>query len=335
MDIIVTDRPLYPEEDLYSEGIEHLDAELQYGDFTTEDEVIEGCKDYDIIVTVKAPFTRRVLDELDKPSYLIRAGMGYDNVNIPAATDNDILVANTPFCAEEVADHTIALMFAAAHELVYYDQELRTGVGWGERGEINQLKDATFGMIGVGHVARAVVPKVKSLGMDIIAYDPYLSDDVFSLLDIERVTLSELLSASDCVSLHPQLTPETHHILSEPEFKQMKDTAIVVNTARGPMIDETALVEAVENSEISGAGLDVFEVEPPTSTPAFRSDKIVCSPHRAGLTSDSIKHRTEMVQENLRRIVQGDHPRNIINSETRTYGDELFSPELAEWESDG
>lgn len=145
-------------------------------------------------------------------------------------------------------------------------------------------------MIGLGRIGRSAARKASGFGMDVIGYDPYQPEDIFTEMNVKRVGFDKLLECSDCISIHAPLTTETNSMLSQSDFEKMKNDAIVVNTARGPIIDEAALAKAVKDQKLWGAGLDVFEVEPPNDTPAFSSDRIVVSPHNAG-KSDQSEHR--------------------------------------------
>lgn len=338
MRVVVTDRRFryhvrFKENDPYREAIEAVGAEYVYGEFKTEAETIEGCWDATVIVSFKAPISRKVIEAARDCRLIMRNGTGYDNVDLNAATKRGIPVSNVPgYCSEEVACHAIALMLAAAHDIVYCDKRMRAAGGWGERTHLNPMYGGTFGIVGLGRIGRAVVPKARGFGMAVIAYDPYLPDDLFHALGIERVSFDDLLTRSDCISVHAILTPETHHMFSTAEFKRMKDTAVLVNTARGPIVDQLALVDAVENGEIFAAGLDVYETEPPIDSPVFQSDRIVCSPHHAGRSHASERRCIEIGTAEILRVLRGEHPQNVVNPEVFLRGDRLINPELVYWQ---
>ena len=285
MRVVITDRRF--EGDPYRETIEDVGGEIVYRELHTEDEVIEGTRDADVIMTLKAPISRRVIEELEDVTLIQRSGAGYDNVNVKAASEHGIPVSNIPgkYCADELSEHAIALMFAAARDIVDCDASMREANSWSDRPTVRMLHGGTFGIVGLGYVGRAAIPKAEGVGMDVIAFDPYVPDDVFDALGVERVSFAELLTRSDCISIHAQLNQQNHHLFSDSEFEQMKETAVIVNTARGAIIDERALADAVLEDEIWGAGIDVFENEPPVDSPVFETTRIVCSPHhgaRAG-----------------------------------------------------
>lgn len=336
MRVVVTDkRPDMEgryEEGPYRDAVEAIGGEVAYAECMTEKDVVEACQNADIIVTSKAPITRNVIEQVGNIKLIQRQGVGYDNINVKAATEYGIPVSNAPgICDDEIATHSITLMLSAAHEVTLSDRDMQKSNGWGERRPINVPTGGTFGIIGLGRIGRATIEKAKGFDMDIIAFDPYLPDDLFDALDVKRVTLDELLEQSDCVSVHTPLTAETHHLLSTEEFRRMKDTAIVVNTARGPIIDMDALVDAVENGELWGAGLDVFETEPPVDSPAFTTDKIVCSPHHAGFTPAVDRRCFETVRDEIVRAIEGEPLRNVVNPGALQWTDDILSPERDEW----
>lgn len=333
MKVIVADRK-YPElDDPYGDVVRDAGGEIEYANFETEQDVIEGIGDADIVLLSKSPITREVIKRMDQVQSIIRLGTGVDSINLKAATEYGIPVSNTPglYCSEELATHAIGLMIAAAHEVVYSDQIMRKQDGWGRREHINPVNGGTFGIVGLGHIGRATIQKARGLDMNVIANDPYMGDDLFDDLDVERVTFNELLTRSDCISIHTPLTAETHQLFSTPEFKEMKETAVLVNTARGPIVDEQALVNAVEEREIWGAGLDVFEVEPPDDSPALNCERIVCSPHHGGSTDRSQKRALEITRAELKRVLRGEHPQNVVNPGALQYTDEQLNPERHKW----
>jgi D-3-phosphoglycerate dehydrogenase len=159
----------------------------------------------------------------------------------------------------------------------------------------------------------------RGLDMEIIAYDPVLDDDVFKMLGVEQVSFNELLTQSDCVTIHAPMTEQTCHMFSTAEFQQMKESAILVNVARGPIVDEAALVNAIEDGEIHGAGLDVFEQEPPTDSPVLDCEAITCSPHHAGSSPEAKQNKIDIVRAELERVLTGETLHNVVNGEVFQY----------------
>lgn len=334
MHVVVTDRRFSPDDprfeaEPFTHVVESAGSTIEYHDFETESEVVEGCREADIVLTSKAPMTGEVIAELDRTRAIIRTGTGYDTINVKAATERGISVSNVPgsYCRHDLSTHAIGLMIAATHEIVSSDQDMRAADGFGERRILNPAYGGTFGVLGFGHVGRATVPKAQGFDMDVLACDPYVPADVMAAFEVEKVQFSELLRRSDCVSIHAPLTAETHHLFSTPEFGVMQETAVLVNTARGPIIDETALLAALDDGEIWAAGLDVFETEPPTGTPVLDHDRVVCSPHRGAKSLRAGKRNYGIVREELTRLLAGEHPENVVNPEVFTYTDELLNPE--------
>lgn len=317
----------YEDRDPFKAPVEAIGGEVTHGSAETEEEVIAECEGADVVVTFKTPLTRRVVESLEGTALILRNGVGYDNVDVAAATEQGIPVSNVPGnCNDEMASHAVALMLAAAHELVRYDRGLRAGDGW-HRNPVNQLLGGTCGIVGLGRIGRAVPPKVRGLGMDVVAYDPYLDDDLFAHLGVERVTFDDLLDRADAVTIHTPLTAETRHMFSTREFERMNERAVLVNTARGPIVDEAALVDAVEAGELWGAGLDVFEEEPLPESPVLACDRVVCSPHRAGIAPDAERRAIEIARDEIVRALEGDPLRHVVNEEVVTQADGLLNPE--------
>ncbi|MFC6771719.1 C-terminal binding protein [Halorubrum pallidum] len=326
----MTDRP-FPEpnpyeglldeiDDLYGDAIDPTEDEIVYAECTTEEATIEACRDADVIITFIAPISDRVLEATDDVKLIIRQGAGYDNIDVQAATVRGIPVSNAPdYGSADVASHGIALALAASHDVVNGDRGLREQSGWGSNRVIHPIQGGTYGIVGLGRIGRRAVPMARGLGMDVIAFDPLLDDDIFEQLDVKKVSFEEMLERSDCIVLHAPLNKETHHLFSNDEFVQMKETAILVNVARGPLVDEDALVDAVESGEIRAAGLDVYEEEPPTDSPVLGSENIVCSPHHAGGSPDAKQNKIRIVREELERVLKGKPLHNIVNQEVYQY----------------
>lgn len=312
----------------FGEVVTAAGGEVTHGSAETEAELVAECGDADVLVTFKTPITERVIEALESPRLIIRNGVGYDNVDVAAATKHGIPVSNVPGnCNDEMASHALALLLATAHELVAYDRRMRDINGWDQRPPVNQLHGGTCGIVGFGRIGRALVPKVRGLGMDVIACDPYVDADIFDRFDVERVTFEALLGRADAVSIHTPLTAQTRHMFSTAEFERLGEQAVVVNTGRGPIIDEAALVEAVESGVIWGAGLDVFEREPPSDSPVLDCDRIVCSPHRAGIAPEAERRAIEIARKEIRRAIHAEPLRHVVNREVLERPDRLIHPE--------
>lgn len=330
MRVVITDRP-FPEpnpyegildvtEDLYGDVVRQTEDEISYPECETEADAIEACRDADVIVTFVVPITDRVMEAADGVDLIIRQGAGYDNVDVQAATARGIPVSNVPdYGSRDVASHGIALALAASHDVVNADRQLRESQGWGSSRVYRSIQGGTYGIVGLGRIGRQAVPMARGLGMDVIAYDPFLAADIFDQTGVESVSFDELLGRSDCVTIHASLSEINHHMFSTAEFETMQDSAVLVNVARGPIVDEKALVDAIESGEIRAAGLDVFEEEPPDNSPVLNCEDIVCSPHHAGGPPTAKENKIEIVREELERILRGEAPHNVVNQEVFQY----------------
>ena len=331
MKVVVTDRR-FPESDPYSGAVEAVSGTVEYGEYETLDEIVEGCRDADVVVTFHAPITREVIENMDRAKLILRNGAGFDDVNIKAANEYGIPVSSMRgYANEEMAEHAITLMLAASRDVVFSDRDVRTAAGWGERRNVNAMAGGTFGIVGLGEIGRQAAQYAQGLDMDVVASDPYVSRDVFCAMDVKRVPFEEVLNRSDCVSLHCQLTAETRHLMSTAEFERMRENAVLVNVSRGGLVDEPALVDAVESGSIYAAGVDVFESEPPTNSPLFDCDQIVCSPHHGGQTADVEERCIQMGREEIVRALTGEQLQMVINPEAIMYDDTVGTPDLENW----
>jgi D-3-phosphoglycerate dehydrogenase len=305
------------------EGLAKVNAELVLAECANEDEIIEATKDADAVLTLWAPLTRRVMESSPKLKVIVRYGIGYDSVDVNAATDNGILVVNFPdFCLQEVADHTFALLLACARRVVYYNNLTKQG-SWPQPSEMSSLLrpiyGQTLGLIGCGSIGRTVARKAKCFDLRVLGYDPYVDKSLAEEAGITLVsTMSELLKESDYVSVHTFLSKETRHLIGEKEFRQMKPTAYFFNTSRGPVVDEAALIKALQQKWIAGAGIDVFEQEPITAdNPLMKMDNVVISPHTAGVSEASVKRLKLGVGEEAARVLSGKWPKNWVNKNVK------------------
>ena len=299
------------------EVIESSGGILKLTQASTEEELISNVKDANGLLVLGAQITRQVIEAMPECQVIVRYGVGLDTLNIPAATEHGIVVAHFPdFCQPEVANQAILLLLACAKKLTLLDQAVRSGT-WrpGPLGPMGAIEGETLGLIAFGNIARTVVPRAKALGLNVIAWDPYIGEGVFRSFGVERVAkIEELLNRSDYVSIHAPLSESTRGLIGKGEFQAMKSTAYIINTARGPVIDETALINALQNKEIAGAGLDVFEVEPlPSSSPLTQMTNVVLMPHSASYSDDSFASMQRRVGETITGIMEGRWPEYVAN----------------------
>ena len=301
-----------------SEELAKVNAELIILGCKTEDEIIAQARDADAILTVGAPLTRRVLEKLPRCQLIVRYDIGYDTVDVEAATDNNILLVNIPdFCLEEVSNHAIALLLACAKKIPRLNGLVKEG-RWGEakqaQSPMESIHDQVLGIIGCGNIGRTTAKKARCFGLEILGYDPYVDQTVMGQFDITLVSLSELLQRSDYVSVHTALTSETHHLIGAKQFALMKPNAFFINTARGSVVDEPVLIRALQEERIAGAGLDVFEQEPvDLDNPLLRMDNVIVMPHSASYSDAAFRRLRKSVGQEAARLLSGRWPKNVVN----------------------
>lgn len=251
-------------------------------------------------------------------------GIGFDNLDVQAATDHGILAANVPdYCQEEMSDHAMALILAMARKITKLDNFVKQGKWLLEpEPEIQMqvwptmigLRDKTLGLVGFGRIARQLAPKAQGFGMRVIAYDPYLDESAVQSAGAEKVNLDDLLAQADVISFHCALTDETRHMLGAEQFEKMKPSAIVVNTARGGLIDHSALCQALTTGQIGGAGLDVTDPEPiPADDPLLKLENVTITPHSAHASIPALMALLMRSGEEVIRVLKGELPVGLLN----------------------
>ena len=292
----------------------------------TPEDLIKHMKDVEVLIVHLAPVTKEVMEASGKLKVVGCMRGGPVNIDIDAATMLGIPVLRTPGRnAEAVADYTIGLIIAHVRNIVRACLLLKRGI-WRDEFYFYEecgfeLKDKVLGIVGFGRVGSEVAKRAKALGMRILAYDPYVSPDLMKSLGAEPAELEKLLRESDVVSLHARLTDETRHMIGEKELKLMKPTAILVNTSRGELVDEKALIKALKEGWIAGAALDVFEEEPlPPDHPFMKMDNVTITPHIAGASKEVVKRSVIMIAEDVKRLLKGEKPLYCVNPEVLEKG---------------
>lgn len=270
--------------------------------------------DADIIIARRWNVDREALEAGKRLRGVVTAGVGVEKVDVAAATELGIVVANSPGNFIAVAEATLLLLNALAKNLPLWIDAARTGKEPGSDVRGTELHGKTLGIVGLGRIGKWVAGLAGAFGMEVLAYDPYVSSSEVARL----VPLPELLRKSDYVSLHPVLTPETRHMIGGEELSMMKPTACLVNTSRGGVVDEAALVDALRAGRIAGAGLDVFEVEPPElDNPLLSMPNVIATPHALPRTAESQRRCAEMTEESVLRLLDGQLPQYLINKDVR------------------
>ena len=273
----------------------------------TEEVMIQLLENADAVIAGSDPLSRSVLENCPRLKVISRPGVGYDAIDIKAARELGVRVATTPGTNERaVADHAFALILGLARALLRLDRETRQG-SW-KRPVSADVGRKVLGIIGLGAIGRQVALRGRGFDMQVLAHEIYPNLEFVKQHGVELTTLEDLLQRADFVSLHTPSTPDTYHLMNEERLRLMKPTAYLVNTARGPLIDEKALLKALKEGWIAGAGLDVFEKEPPGASPFFDLDNVLVSPHIAGITDDACHAMAEMAIENVVRVLDGNDP---------------------------
>lgn len=287
--------------------------------------LLEKSRSVDALVTLLTDkVDEELLSKAENLRIIAQYAVGYDNIDLEAATRHGVYVTNTPgVLTEAVADFTWALILAVTRRIVEADEYVKSGewertkTGWHPMMMLGfEVNGATLGIIGLGRIGQAVARRAKGFNMRILYYDVTSRTEVEKELGVERVDLETLLRESDIVSIHVPLTPETEHLISERELKMMKNTAFLVNTARGPIVDTKALVKALEEKWIAGAALDVHEQEPlPKNHPITKFKNVVLAPHAASATLETRSRMAELVAENLIAFLEKRVPPTLVNRE--------------------
>ena len=247
---------------------------------------------------------------------IVRTGSGTDNVPVEEATARGIVVANTPAALSDgVSDHVIALVMALVRRLSKADREVRSGIfDQTLVRPLNSFHGRTFGLVGFGHIAREVARKLSGFGMKWLVHDPFVLASELAAQGFQSVSLEVLLAESDFVSLHCPLTPSTRHLIGDLQLRRMKPSAILINTSRGPVVDEPALTRALTEGWIAAAGLDVFEQEPPApDNPLLKLDNVILTPHSAGLSGDGMEPRWRRSVDTVLALAKGRWPPSCVN----------------------
>jgi len=315
--IAVADSP-FPSLDPVLGVVSRIGGEVQLASEATPDAIMQVAKDADALLVTYAKITGDMIGQLTKCRIISRMGIGTDNIDIEAATKARIVVTKVPdYCTDEVSDHTMALLLAVVRKIPFINAQVHGGT-WKMPAvvPIHRLRGSVLGLMGFGRIPQLVAPKAKAFGLRVIAYDPYASKEVFAAAGVESVDFPTLLQTSDYVSIHSPLVPETKHLFGADTFRQMKQTAYLVNTARGPIIDEAALAAALDAGDISGAALDVMEQEPPGAvSPLYGRDNVIITPHTSFYSEESLVDLQTKAAEEVAAVLGGKAPRNPVNPE--------------------
>ncbi|MBC7115122.1 MAG: phosphoglycerate dehydrogenase [Archaeoglobi archaeon] len=302
---------------LDEEGIEELRKDFQVDVILkiSQEELVKKIADYDaIIIRSGTKITREVIEAGRNLKVIGRAGVGVDNVDVQSATERGILVINTPDANTiTTAEHAIAMMLAAARNIPQANEALRRGEWDRKKYTGVELYEKTLGIIGLGRIGSEVAKRAMAFGMKVIAYDPYVSEERAKELGVELTSFEELLERSDFISIHVPRTKETEKLIDEEALKKVKKGVIIVNCARGGIIDEEALYRAIKRGDVRAAALDVFEKEPPGKIPLLTLENVVATPHLGASTREAQRRAALEIAREVRAALKGEFVRNAVN----------------------
>ena len=304
-----------------------VDADLVMHPYRDEADLLAVAKDADAIINAGGRFPASTIAGLEKCRVIVQGSVGYDPIDVDAATERGIVVANLfDYCIEEVAEHALALTLALARRLTFMQETVRSGLwsrgdrsGLRERiGPVERLSETTLGIVGFGNIGKLVARKAGGVGWRILAADPFVDPAAGKEHGVSIVPLEQLLRESDFVTLHVFLNAKTRHMIGREQLALMKPSAYLVNTCRGPIVDEPALIEALRAGRIAGAGLDVFETEPiEMENPLLGMENVILTPHHAVYSRQALElNRTQPFDE-VCRVLSGRWPRGLVNRSLR------------------
>src|SRR5262249_29824606 len=294
------------------------DAKLEPRDCANSEDIIALCADADAVLVASARIDADCISTLESCRAIVRMGTGYDNIDVEAVGRAGIPVSNVPeFCTDDVADHTWALLLACGRKLLNGDREVRAGV-WNQFHlmPVRRLRGQVLGLVGFGKIGQAVARRAAAFGLSSIYFDPFRQEALNGPGATACENLDKLLSQADFVSLHVPLTKQTLGMLALPQFRRMKHTSILINCARGEVVNELDLIQALKEGVIAGAGLDVFESEPPSqSNLLFTLPNVLLSPHCAAHSTEALDSLRSQAHEEVARALRGEPLLNVVNRE--------------------
>jgi len=303
---------VFPTLDPARKALEGLDVELVIAEEPTPEAVLAVAADADALFVTYGQITADIIGGLNRCKVIGRFGIGTDNIDLRAAADAGIVVTYAPvYCLDEVSDHAMALLLTLARKTAMANTMVHGG-RWEMPAvvPIHRLRGRTLGLVGLGNIPQKIVPKAQAFGIDVIASDPYAPDEVFERLNVRRVDFEELLETSDFVSVHAPLTAETQGMFNTEVFSKMKSTALLVNTARGPLVNVEDLAKALDGGQIAGAALDVLPVEPPpVGMGLLGRDNVILTPHTAFYSEDALLDLQTTVATDVATVLRGGTPK--------------------------
>jgi D-3-phosphoglycerate dehydrogenase / 2-oxoglutarate reductase len=308
--IAVTDSP-FPSLDPAKAALARVDPELRMAKSASAEDILAVARDADAILVTYAKLPGELLRQLTRCKAIGRFGLGVDNIDIPAAAALGISVTYVPdYCMQEVSDHAMALLLATARKVPLSNKLVQSG-----RWEvppivpIHRLSGRVLGLVGFGNIPRALAPKARAFGLRVVTHDPYVSPDMLSAAGVDGVSFDRLLEMSDFVSIHAPLMPATRGLFNADVFHKMKKGAVLINTARGPLVDEAALIAALDTGQLGGAALDVVTTEPLTKdSKLLGRDNVILTPHTAFYSVEALEELQTKCAADVARVLSGEQP---------------------------
>jgi D-3-phosphoglycerate dehydrogenase len=308
--IAVTDS-VFPSLDPAMAALKRVDPEIRMAKSGSADDILAVARDADAILVTYAKLPGDLLRQLTRCKAIGRFGLGVDNIDIPAATKCGITVTYVPdYCLHEVSDHAMAMLLALVRKIPLSDRLVQSG-RWEMPAvvPIRRLRGQVLGLVGFGNIPRMVAPKAKAFGLRVVTHDPFVSPDVLAAAGVEGVSFDALLAMSDYISVHAPLLPTTRGLLNAQAFAKMKPGALVVNTARGPLIDEPALIAALDSGQVGGAALDVVTTEPLAADSKLRGrDNVILTPHTGFYSVEALEELQTKCASDVARVLSGEKP---------------------------
>ncbi|HXH25040.1 MAG TPA: C-terminal binding protein, partial [Vicinamibacterales bacterium] len=320
MPLVALSDSVFPDLEPARQVLSRVGAELRLAAAPTAEAIVEAAAAADALLVTYARITEPMIRQLTRCRIISRFGIGIDNIDVAAAARAGIVVTRVPdYCIDEVSDHTLALLLALARKITLSNSQVHAG-RWEMKAvvPIHRLKGQVLGLVGFGQIPQLLAPKAQALGLRVVAYDPYAPDAVFERLGVARVELDDLVREADFVSIHAPLVPETRGLFDAERLARMKPTAYLINTARGPIVDEHALAAALDRGQLAGAALDVMPNEPPVGSPLVGRTDVIITPHTGFYSEESLVELQTKAAEEVVRVLSGQPPKNPVNVEVES-----------------
>jgi D-3-phosphoglycerate dehydrogenase / 2-oxoglutarate reductase len=315
--LIAVSDSVFPNLDPAREVLARLGAEFLLAESSTAEAVLHVARNADALLVTYAKVSADMIGQLANCRIIARFGIGVDNVDLAAATKANIVVTRVPdYCVDEVSDHTLALLLALARKIPFANARAHAG-HWDLPAlvPVSRLRGSILGLVGFGRIPQLVAPKARAFGLRVLSCDPLVSRETMDLAGVEKVDFPELIGASDYISIHAPLVAETTNLFNARVFRSMKPTAYLINTARGPIVDEAGLACALDQGQLAGAALDVLAQEPPSGSPLFGRTNVILTPHMSFYSEESLIDLQHKAAEEVVRVLTGEMPRYPVNPE--------------------